>query len=258
MTTRVTEDARRERHGCRPRFSRLAASSLNARARVHLLNLKKKRGCSQSRLDCNIYSFYCTFLKFFPTHSTFSTLRAPYFSPNMSLFISVGTTIIFGNFGQIKVVADQSRYTVMLYFWGEQRDWRKGVRCGNVPVKKMSIISCFKRLTCLFLLTGRTYYTAPTNTYAGGPMDPHFGELSFLHLSTSSTSWQTGAFGSKKTPIQFAFIGAMDCVMQWFIILESIHKFIITLFTSLRAQLLLGLLLTKRQPFEVRNDRHFL
>ena len=99
MTTRVTEDARRERHGCRPRFSRLAASSLNAHARVHLLNLKKKRGCSQSRLDCNIYSFYCTFLKFFSTHSTFSTLRAPYFSPNMSLFISVGTTIIFGNFG---------------------------------------------------------------------------------------------------------------------------------------------------------------
>ena len=31
--------------GCRPRFSRLAASPLNARA---LLNLKKKRDCSQS------------------------------------------------------------------------------------------------------------------------------------------------------------------------------------------------------------------
>ena len=44
MTTRVTEGARRERHdkrrlfffsGCLPRFSRLAASPLNARARVH-------------------------------------------------------------------------------------------------------------------------------------------------------------------------------------------------------------------------------
>ena len=85
MTTRVTEDARRERHGCRPQFSRLAASSLNARARVHLLNLKKKRGCSQSRLDRNIYSFYCTFLIFFSTHSTFFTLRAPYFSPGAHL-----------------------------------------------------------------------------------------------------------------------------------------------------------------------------
>ena len=179
MTTRVTEDARRERHGCRPRFSRLAASSLNARARVHLLNLKKKRGCSQFRLDCNIYSFYCTFLKFFSTHSTFSTLRAPYFSPNMSLFISVGTTIIFGNFVQIKLVADQSRYTVMLYFWGEQRDWRKEVRCGNVPVKKMPIISCFKRLTCLFLLTSRTYYTARLTRTPADQWTPILGNCLF-------------------------------------------------------------------------------
>ena len=210
MTTRVTEDARRERHGCRPQFSRL----------------KKKRGCSQFRLDRKIYSFYCTFLHFFYFYIFFHALHIFYtpcsifftrssfdgllFSPDMSLFISVGTTIIFGNFGQIKLVADQSRYTIMLYFWGEQRDWRKGVRCGNVPVKKMPIISCFKRLTCLFLLTSRTYYTAPTNTYAGGPMDPHFGELSFLHLSNSSMSWLTGAFGSNKTPIQFGFIGAMD------------------------------------------------
>jgi len=53
MTTRVTEGPRRERH-CRPRFSRLAASPLNARARaLSLLNLKKKRDCSQSRDGCN-------------------------------------------------------------------------------------------------------------------------------------------------------------------------------------------------------------
>ena len=109
MTTRVTEDARRDRHGCRPRFSRLAASLLNARARVHLLKLKKKRGCSQSRLDCNIHSFYCTFLKFFSTHSTFSTLRAPYSSPNMSLFIRVGTTIIFGGIGGRGCVVEMSQ-----------------------------------------------------------------------------------------------------------------------------------------------------
>ena len=45
MTTRVTEGARRGR----PRFSRLAASPLNARARaLPLLNLKKKRDCLQS------------------------------------------------------------------------------------------------------------------------------------------------------------------------------------------------------------------
>ena len=40
MTTRVTEGARRERHdffsGCLPRYSRLAASPLNARALVYL------------------------------------------------------------------------------------------------------------------------------------------------------------------------------------------------------------------------------
>ena len=56
MTTRVTEGARRERHdnlfsGCRPRFSsrvlRLRRSTL-ARACTPLLNLKKKRDCSQS------------------------------------------------------------------------------------------------------------------------------------------------------------------------------------------------------------------
>ena len=36
--------------GCRPRFSRLAASPLNASARtLPLLNLKKKRDCSQSK-----------------------------------------------------------------------------------------------------------------------------------------------------------------------------------------------------------------
>ena len=60
MTTRVTEGARRERHdqretttfffsGCRPRFSRLAASPLNTRVRaLRLLNVKKKRDSSQS------------------------------------------------------------------------------------------------------------------------------------------------------------------------------------------------------------------
>ena len=43
--------------GCRPRFSRLAASPLNARARaLPLLNLKKKRDCSQS-----IFSRECSF-----------------------------------------------------------------------------------------------------------------------------------------------------------------------------------------------------
>ena len=37
------------RRAKRPRFSRLAASPLNARARaIPLLNLKKKRDCSQS------------------------------------------------------------------------------------------------------------------------------------------------------------------------------------------------------------------
>ena len=42
MTTRVTEG--------RPRFSRLAASPLDAQARVHSpRNLKKKRDCSQTR-----------------------------------------------------------------------------------------------------------------------------------------------------------------------------------------------------------------
>ena len=70
MTTRVTEGARRERHnayfigsgyagslsfffsGCRYRFSRLAASPLNALARaLPLLNLKQKRDCSKSRID---------------------------------------------------------------------------------------------------------------------------------------------------------------------------------------------------------------
>ena len=61
-STRVTEGARRERHekgktGCRPRFSRLAASPLNARARVlPLLNLKKKRDCSQSTLSSLLLS----------------------------------------------------------------------------------------------------------------------------------------------------------------------------------------------------------
>ena len=48
MTTRVTEGARRERHdnlfsGCRPRFSRLAASPLNARARVHFLTKSEEK-----------------------------------------------------------------------------------------------------------------------------------------------------------------------------------------------------------------------
>ena len=48
MTTRVTEGARRERHdnlfsGCRPRFSRLAASPLNARARVHSLTKSEEK-----------------------------------------------------------------------------------------------------------------------------------------------------------------------------------------------------------------------
>ena len=43
--------------GCRPRFSRLAASPLNASARaLPLLNLKKKRDCSQS-----IFSRECSF-----------------------------------------------------------------------------------------------------------------------------------------------------------------------------------------------------
>ena len=61
-STRVTEGARRERHekgktGCRPRFSRLAASPLNARARaLPLLNLKKKRDCSQSTLSSLLLS----------------------------------------------------------------------------------------------------------------------------------------------------------------------------------------------------------
>ena len=46
MTTRVTEGA----SGCRPLFSRLAASPLNSGARaLPLLNLKKKRDCSQSK-----------------------------------------------------------------------------------------------------------------------------------------------------------------------------------------------------------------
>ena len=41
-------------------------------------------------------------------------------------------------------------------FWGGGgggglRDWGKGVCCGNVPVQIMSIVSCFKSLTCLLL-----------------------------------------------------------------------------------------------------------
>ena len=50
MTTRVTECFFLP--GCRPRFSRLAASPLNARScarALPLLNLKKKRDCSQSK-----------------------------------------------------------------------------------------------------------------------------------------------------------------------------------------------------------------
>ena len=48
IITRVTEGARRERHdnlfsGCRPRFSRLAASPLNARARVHSLTKSEEK-----------------------------------------------------------------------------------------------------------------------------------------------------------------------------------------------------------------------
>ena len=89
--------------------SRVSRPRYYARARVHLLKLKKKRGCSQSRLDCNIHSFYCTFLKFVSTHSTFSTLRAPYSSPNMSLFIRVGTTIIFGGIGGRGCVVEMSQ-----------------------------------------------------------------------------------------------------------------------------------------------------
>ena len=71
MTTRVTE-------GASPRFSRLAASPLNARARaLPLLNLKKKRDCSQSSLEqtslnvsrppatCNFdYAIYTTGIRY--------------------------------------------------------------------------------------------------------------------------------------------------------------------------------------------------
>ena len=64
MTTRVTEGARRERlsfffSGCRRRFSRLAASPLNARSRARALNLKKKKDCSQSTTKIsNSYSVF--------------------------------------------------------------------------------------------------------------------------------------------------------------------------------------------------------
>ena len=55
MATRETDGARWERlfffSGCRPRFARLAASPLARACALHLLNRKKKRDCSQSRLQ---------------------------------------------------------------------------------------------------------------------------------------------------------------------------------------------------------------
>ena len=79
MTTRVTEGARRSR------FSRLAPSSLNARADVHL---KKKRDCSQSTtsLERSIgllmgFRHRCLFLSNKDTHvSSVSSLSLVLFS----------------------------------------------------------------------------------------------------------------------------------------------------------------------------------
>ena len=49
--------------GCRPRFLRLLASPLNARARaLPLLNLKKKRGCSQSK-EIEVISRYLELIR---------------------------------------------------------------------------------------------------------------------------------------------------------------------------------------------------
>ena len=61
---------------------------------------------------------------------------------------------------------DQISHVTSFYFLGAE-GLGKGVRCGNVPVKNngnkrewgtsfslVPIVSCFKRLTCLFLFTG--------------------------------------------------------------------------------------------------------
>ena len=57
LKVRDGRGTKKEKTGCRPRFSRLAASPLNARARaLPLLNLKKKRDCSQSTLSSLLLS----------------------------------------------------------------------------------------------------------------------------------------------------------------------------------------------------------
>ena len=54
MTTRVAEGARRERHsGCRPRFSLLAASPLNARACTPLTKSEEKERLLARSLHTN-------------------------------------------------------------------------------------------------------------------------------------------------------------------------------------------------------------
>ena len=80
-------------------------------------------------------------------------------------------TVFHQKLTQSSFMSVESQVIYIFYFWfdlfshvilsfylsfgtggrGGLRDWGKGVFCGNVPVKIMSIVICFKILTCLLL-----------------------------------------------------------------------------------------------------------
>ena len=126
MTTRVTEGARRERHdkretsrkarGCGPRFSRARA--------LPLLNLKKKRDCSQSS------RLVPSRLLFIIYHSLIAH-NTPFLPPPPSPKFSISIVLAFA----CDDCNTQEKLETIGYtkFWGSNK-----VYCGQCPTKMVS------------------------------------------------------------------------------------------------------------------------